>query len=84
MNSTSLFDATYQRYLLNYFREKLPFRRHPGSSSISARELQTDPETRRTTSEKTISRAIKGRGSGRTMGLPPSAMRADIDSSIAK
>ena len=25
VNSTKLFDATYQRYLLNVFREKLPF-----------------------------------------------------------
>ena len=29
VNSTKLFDATYQRYLLNVFREKLPFRDIP-------------------------------------------------------
>jgi GTPase len=29
VNSTRLFDATYQRYLLNVFREKLPFRDIP-------------------------------------------------------
>ena len=29
VNSTRLFDATYQRYLLNVFRQKLPFRDVP-------------------------------------------------------
>ncbi len=29
VNSTKLFDATYQRYLLNVFRQKLPFRDVP-------------------------------------------------------
>ena len=29
VNSTRLFDATYQRYLLNVFREQLPFRDIP-------------------------------------------------------
>ena len=29
VNSTKLFDATYQRYLLNVFRERLPFRDIP-------------------------------------------------------
>src|SRR5260370_38438971 len=29
VNSTRLFDPTYQRYLLNTFREKLPFRDIP-------------------------------------------------------
>src|SRR5262249_16239236 len=29
VNSTQLFDPTYQRYLLNVFREKLPFRDIP-------------------------------------------------------
>jgi GTP-binding protein len=51
VNSTKLFDATYQRYLLNVFREKLPFKdvpiklymrartqSEPGSSSSSQRE----------------------------------------------
>ena len=29
VNSTKLFDPTYQRYLLNVFRERLPFRDIP-------------------------------------------------------
>lgn len=50
VNSTSLFDATYQRYLLNYFREKLPFRDIPIKLYLRSR-TQTDPETRRARGE---------------------------------
>ena len=39
---TSLFDATYQRYLLNVFREKLPFHDIPIKLYLRAR-TQTDP-----------------------------------------
>ncbi|MHC5537690.1 ribosome biogenesis GTPase Der [Singulisphaera rosea] len=41
VNSTSLFDATYQRYLLNFFREKLPFHDVPIKLYLRAR-TQTD------------------------------------------
>jgi len=42
VNSTSLFDATYQRYLLNFFREKLPFHDIPIKLYLRSRS-QTDP-----------------------------------------
>jgi GTPase len=59
VNSTRLFDQTYQRYLLNVFREKLPFRdvpiklylrsrkqAEPGahSSPVDAREREEIPD----------------------------------------
>ena len=37
VNHTSLFDATYQRYLLNVFREKLPFHDIPIKLYLRAR-----------------------------------------------
>jgi GTP-binding protein len=42
VNHTSLFDATYQRYLLNVFREKLPFHDIPIKLYLRAR-TQSDP-----------------------------------------
>lgn len=45
VNKPSLFDATYQRYLLNVFREKLPFRDIPIKLYLRARS-QTDPSAR--------------------------------------
>ncbi len=42
VNSTRLFDATYQRYLLNVFREKLPFRDIPIKLYLRSRK-QTEP-----------------------------------------
>jgi GTP-binding protein len=45
VNSTRLFDPTYQRYLLNVFREKLPFRDVPIKLYMRAR-TQTAPEAR--------------------------------------
>lgn len=42
VNKPSLFDATYQRYLLNVFREKLPFRDVPIKLYLRAR-VQNDP-----------------------------------------
>lgn len=45
VNSTRLFDPTYQRYLLNVFREKLPFRDIPIKLYLRSRK-QTDPATR--------------------------------------
>lgn len=46
VNSTRLFDATYQRYLLNVFREKLPFRDVPIKLYLRSR-TQTTLEERR-------------------------------------
>jgi GTP-binding protein len=45
VNSTRLFDATYQRYLLNKFREKLPFHDVPIKLYLRARK-QTEPGDR--------------------------------------
>ncbi|MFO0907924.1 MAG: ribosome biogenesis GTPase Der [Isosphaeraceae bacterium] len=42
VNSTGLFDATYQRYLLNVFREKLPFHDVPIKLYLRAR-TQSEP-----------------------------------------
>ncbi len=47
VNSTRLFDATYQRYLLNVFREKLPFRDIPIKLYMRSR-TQSDPNAPRT------------------------------------
>lgn len=45
VNRPSLFDPTYQRYLLNVFREKLPFRDIPIKLYLRARS-QTEPGSR--------------------------------------
>jgi GTP-binding protein len=45
VNSTRLFDATYQRYLLNVFRTKLPFRDIPIKLYMRSRK-QTEPGDR--------------------------------------
>jgi GTP-binding protein len=42
VNSTSLFDASYQRYLLNVFRERLPFHDIPIKLYLRSR-TQSDP-----------------------------------------
>src|SRR5271166_6367751 len=44
VNSTRLFDPTYQRYLLNVFREQLPFHDIPIKLYLRARK-QTEPDT---------------------------------------
>jgi GTPase len=46
VNSPPLFDATYQRYLLNVFREKLPYGDIPIKLYLRARS-QTDPNAPR-------------------------------------
>ncbi len=48
VNSTRLFEPTYQRYLLNVFREKLPFRDIPIKLYLRARK-QTEPGARGST-----------------------------------
>ncbi len=45
VNSTRLFDATYQRYLLNVFREKLPFHDVPIKLYLRSRK-QEEPGAR--------------------------------------
>jgi GTP-binding protein len=50
VNSTQLFDPTYQRYLLNVFREKLPFRDIPIKLYLRTRK-QSDQAARGPASE---------------------------------
>jgi GTPase len=52
VNSPALFDATYQRYLLNMFREKLPFHDIPIKLYLRARS-QTDPDAPRSREDPT-------------------------------
>ncbi len=40
VNSTKLFDATYQRYLLNVFRQKLPFHDIPIKLYLRSRKQE--------------------------------------------
>jgi GTP-binding protein len=49
VNSSHLFNATYQRYLLNILREKLPFHDIPIKLYLRSRK-QTDPSNRRRSS----------------------------------
>ena len=51
VNSTRLFDPTYQRYLLNYFREKLPFHDVPIKLYMRSRK-QTDPGSRSSSDDR--------------------------------
>jgi len=51
VNSTQLFDPTYQRYLLNVFREKLPFHDIPLKLYLRARK-QSDQNTRSSSDER--------------------------------
>lgn len=46
VNSPGLFDSTYQRYLMNVFREKLPFKDIPIKLYLRSRS-QTEPGARR-------------------------------------
>ena len=50
VNSTRLFDPTYQRYLLNVFREKLPFHDIPIKLYLRSRK-QTEPGARPSSDE---------------------------------
>ena len=50
VNSTRLFDQTYQRYLLNTFRQKLPFRDIPIKLYMRSRK-QVEPGSRSSTGE---------------------------------
>ena len=51
VNKPSLFDATYQRYLLNVFRQKLNFKDIPVKLYLRAR-TQTDPNAPRTSTKE--------------------------------
>jgi GTP-binding protein len=68
VNNTGLFDHTYQRYLLNVFREKLPFHDVPIKLYLRSRK-QAEPGTR----------AVPGdwRQSDEIPGEDPRASRAD-------
>jgi GTP-binding protein len=64
VNSPSLFDATYQRYLLNVFREKLPFKDVPIKLYLRAR-TQSEPGSRRSRPEMAgTERPVRGSGPG--------------------
>ena len=61
VNHPSLFDATYQRYLLNVFREKLPFHDIPIKLYLRARSQSSPmpglpPSTRRPTRARSSAR----------------------------
>jgi len=63
VNRPSLFEATYQRYLLNVFREKLPFRDIPIKLYLRAR-TQADPNAPASEADPTLDagpRTAKGR-----------------------
>ena len=49
VNSTRLFDPTYQRYLLNVFRERLPFRDIPIKLYMRSRRQDEEAEDRSST-----------------------------------
>jgi GTP-binding protein len=69
VNSTKLFDATYQRYLLNTFREKLPFRDIPIKLYMRSR-TQTEPGER--------SSSATSAGDDDLVELSPGSPRADL------
>jgi GTP-binding protein len=51
VNSTKLFDQTYQRYLLNVFRERLPFRDIPIKLYMRSRRQADEAPERSSTEE---------------------------------
>jgi GTP-binding protein len=80
VNSTRLFDPTYQRYLLNVFREKLPFRDIPIKLYMRSRK-QSEPGDRSSPdhSEGTDS-AVDVNGAGARADRPnPTPQRRHLD-----
>jgi GTP-binding protein len=62
VNSTRLFDPTYQRYLLNAFRQKLPFRDIPIKLYLRSRK-QIEPGTRSSSGAPELAEAAVESGS---------------------
>jgi GTP-binding protein len=60
VNSTRLFDPTYQRYLLNVFREKLPFRDVPIKLYMRARTQTTPDERGAARTERRLGEGVAG------------------------
>src|SRR5204863_5871116 len=57
VNSTGLFDPTYQRYLLNVFREKLPFHDIPIKLYLRSRK-QVEPGSRSSSGGPELAEAV--------------------------
>jgi GTP-binding protein len=79
VNKPSLFDATYQRYLLNVFRQKLPFRDVPMKLYLRAR-TQTDPNA---PGEATDPTADSGPRAGRSEPVWVGDLDREIDDLLA-
>ncbi|MDX2038603.1 MAG: ribosome biogenesis GTPase Der [Isosphaeraceae bacterium] len=75
VNSPSLFDATYQRFLLNVFREKLPYHDIPIKLYLRAR-TQTDPSE----TKPEDPRVDRGSRMVRRRGIE--ALEVDIDDEV--
>jgi GTP-binding protein len=79
VNSTRLFDLTYQRYLLNVFRQKLPFRDIPIKLYMRSRK-QLEPGARSSSGKAELAEAVvdafdNGAGADRPLAAhagPPS------------
>ena len=81
VNSPGLFEATYQRYLLNVFREKLPFRDVPIKLYLRAR-TQTDPNA---SAEEDMSADVGSRkGSNNFEGVPASELNREVNDLLAE
>ncbi|MFO0954473.1 MAG: ribosome biogenesis GTPase Der [Isosphaeraceae bacterium] len=88
VNHTSLFDATYQRYLLNVFREKLPFHDIPIKLYLRAR-TQSDPNGERvedpTADEGSrLSHAHAGHAFGETGGNGSRQMNREVNELLSE
>ena len=81
VNSPQLFDATYQRYLLNVFREKLPFRDIPIKLYLRARK-QTEPGAASTSGGGDRDRG-RTHGSRRKTGRLAADAEADSERDLA-
>jgi GTPase len=76
VNSPSLFDATYQRYLLNVFREKLPFHDVPIKLYLRARS-KSDPAGEVVPTDPTADAGSRVRRTG-SNPQPPSRTPAPV------
>jgi GTP-binding protein len=75
VNSTRLFDLTYQRYLLNVFREKLPFHDIPIKLYLRPRK-QGEPGARPTSGGSEVAGALVNGKAGGSVEDQPVEVRA--------